>query len=66
MKRHVKKERLTVRLSSQEAADLEKAARLESGRRRENVEESTLLRELAMPRVREILAGEPALQSTGS
>jgi len=62
-KRHVKKERLTVRLSSQDAGDLEKAARLESTRRGEIVEQSQLLRELAMPRVREIIAGEPVLQS---
>ncbi len=66
MKRHVKKERLTVRLSSQDAADLAKAASLESRRRREIVDESTLLRELAMPRVRELLAGELVLQTAGA
>jgi hypothetical protein len=30
------------------------------------VGESTLVRELAMPRVRELLAGEPVLQAAGA
>lgn len=58
MKSLVKKKRLLVRLTSQEASEVERAARLESRRRGEIVGESTLLRELAMPRVREIIAGE--------
>lgn len=57
MKSLVKKQRLLVRLTEQDAADLERAARLESRRRGELVGESTLLRELAMPRVREVLQG---------
>lgn len=56
MRRLVKKKELKLRLTTQDAADLEKAARLESQRRGEIVGESTLLRELAMPRVRELLA----------
>jgi hypothetical protein len=56
MKRLVKKKRLLVRLSPQDAADVDRAARLESRRRGEVVGESTLLRELAMPKVRELLA----------
>ncbi len=56
MKRLVKTKELKLRLSSQDAADLQKAARIESRRRGEIVGESTLLRELGMPRVRELLA----------
>lgn len=52
----VKKRRLLVRLTAQDADDLEKAARLESQRRGEIVGESTLLREVAMPAVRDLLA----------
>ena len=45
-----------VRLSEQDFADLTKAAEQESQRRRELVHEAVLLRELALPRVRELLA----------
>ena len=57
MKSLVKKRVANVRLSQQQAVDLERAAKLESARRGEIIGESTLLRELAMPRVREILQG---------
>jgi hypothetical protein len=63
MRRLVKNKELKIRLSSQDAADLEKAARMESRRRGEIVGDSTLLRELAMPRVRELLAAAPELQA---
>ena len=65
MKRLVKTKELKLRLSPQDAADLEKAARMESKRRGEIVGDSTLLRELAMPLVRELLAGEPVVQAVG-
>jgi hypothetical protein len=55
----VKKQRIAIRLSRQEAADLEQAAKLESQRRGEIVGEGTLMRELAMPLVRERLATKP-------
>lgn len=51
-----KEKRLTVRFSALELADLKRAARIETKLRQERVEESTLVRELAMPRIREILA----------
>jgi len=51
----VKKKVLMVRLNPEDAQALERAAQLESERRREIVGESTLLREFAMPRVRELL-----------
>jgi len=66
LKSLVKKKRLLVRVTSQEASEVERAARIESRRRGEIVGESTLLRELAMPRVREIIAAEQALQPTGT
>jgi electron transfer flavoprotein alpha/beta subunit len=56
MRRLVKTKELKLRLNPEDAAAVERAARLESQRRREIVGESTLLRELAMPRVRELLA----------
>jgi hypothetical protein len=62
MKRLVKKKELKLRLTAQDAADLEKAARIESRRRGEIVGESTLLRELGMPRVRELLADQQQIQ----
>lgn len=66
MRHLVKTKELKLRLTPQEAADLERAARLESRRRGELVGDSTLLRELAMPRVRKILAEAQALQPTGT
>lgn len=54
MPRPVKSNEMKVRLTDQDAADLEKAARLETARRGELVGESTLLREVAMPRIRQI------------
>ncbi len=66
MRRLVKTKELKLRLTAQEASDLERAARIESRRRGELVGESTLLRELAMPRVRKIVAAETALQPTGT
>lgn len=62
MRQLVKKHQVHVRLSPQEAAHLERAAHLESKRRGEIVGAATLLRELAMPRVREIVrsVGEAA------
>lgn len=65
MRSLVKKRPLFIRLTSQEAADVERAARIESRRRGELVGRSTLVRELAMPRVREIVAADPALQAAG-
>jgi len=56
MKAIVKKHAVQVRLSDQDAADLARAARIEARKRGELVGDATLLRELAMPRVREILA----------
>lgn len=56
MRRPVKNKTLMVRLRGQDMADVERAAKLETQRRGEIVGESTLLRELAMPRVREIVA----------
>jgi len=53
----VKTRKYHVRITGQEADDLEKAVRLERRRRGDpTVGGATLLRELAMPRVREILA----------
>lgn len=66
MRHLVKTKELKIRLTSQEAADLERAARIESRRRGEIVGESTLLRELAMPRVRKLLADAATLQPTGT
>ncbi len=52
----VKTRKYHVRLTNQEAEDLEKAARLERQRRGDpTVGGATLLRELAMPRVRDLL-----------
>lgn len=65
MRHLVKTKELKVRLTAQEASDLERAARIEGRRRGELVGESTLLRELAMPRVRKLLA-EASLQPTGT
>lgn len=56
MKALVKKHAVQVRLSDQDAADLARAARLETRKRGELIGEATLLREFAMPRVREVLA----------
>lgn len=56
MRSLIKKNRLVIRLTAVDAVDLGRAARLESKRRGEVVGESTLLRELAMPKVRELLA----------
>lgn len=44
-----------VRLTQQDMDDVTECARLESERRGEIVHESALLRELSMPRVRELL-----------
>jgi hypothetical protein len=55
MRALVKKHAVQVRLSDRDAADLAKAARVETKRRGEIVGDATLLRELAMPRVRELL-----------
>lgn len=55
MKSLVKKRRLLIRLTQEDADALEKAARWVSRQRRQIVGESTLLREIAMPRVREII-----------
>lgn len=60
MRRLVKSKELKVRLSPQDATELERAARAESRRRGELVGESTLLRELAMPHIRKIVAAEQA------
>lgn len=59
MKTLVKKKSVFVRLNRQDAIDLEKAAQLESQRRGEIVGAATLLRELGMVRVRELLAATP-------
>lgn len=56
MRRLVKSKELKMRLTPQDAADLERAAKVESRKRGELVGESTLLRELAMPHVRQIVA----------
>lgn len=55
MKALVKKHKVQVSLNAEDAEALARAARLETGRRREQVGEATLLRELAMPRIRELL-----------
>lgn len=55
MKRSVKPRDLKIRLRRKDRNVLEKAARIETARRGIEVGESTLLRELAMPRVREIV-----------
>lgn len=51
-----KKNRITIRFSDEQAALLEKAARRESERRRERVDESTLARELIVRGAEQILA----------
>jgi hypothetical protein len=57
MKTLVKSKKYHVRVTGQEAEDLEKAVRLERRRRGDaTVGAATLLRELAMPKVRELLA----------
>jgi hypothetical protein len=56
----IKKHAVMLRLNDQDAADLKRAAALESTRRGEIVPESVLLRDLAMPKVRELLAAEAA------
>jgi len=56
VKRLVKKNSLFVRLNDQDAADVKKAAAIESRRRGEIVGEATLVRELAMPLIRDIVA----------
>jgi hypothetical protein len=56
MKSLVKKAEFKVKLNREDAADLRRLMELESQRRREIVGGGTLLRELAMPRVRELLA----------
>ena len=52
----VKKHKIQVSLNSEDAEALQRLTKLETQRRRELVGEATLLRELAMPRVRELLA----------
>lgn len=52
--------RLTVRFSPVQLADLDSAAKIESQRRGEIVEPSTLLRELCMSAVRDILDSPPS------
>lgn len=62
MKALVKTRTYHVRVTGQEAADLEKAVRLERRRRGDpTVGGGTLLREFAMPRVREVIAAEQAV-----
>jgi len=56
MRSLVKKARITVRLSSEQARKLSEAAQRESRRRGELVDESTLLRELGMAAVEQLLA----------
>jgi hypothetical protein len=56
MKSLVKTQRLVIRLSRREALDVVRAAEGESRRRGELVGAATLMRELAMPHVRELLA----------
>ena len=57
MRTLVKTRKYHVRVTDREAEDLEKAARLERRRRGDpTVGGATLLREFAMPRVRELLA----------
>lgn len=56
MRSLVKKEILGVRLGKAERAELERAAKLASQKRGEIVWPSTLLREIGMQRVRELLA----------
>lgn len=59
MPRSVKRD-LKIRLRAKDRAVLERAARIESDRRGAQIGASTLLREIAMPRVREIAASEEA------
>jgi hypothetical protein len=56
MKRPVKSKTVQVRLNPRDWAALTKAARLESEQRHEIVGESTLVREIVMPVVRDRLA----------
>lgn len=60
MKSLVKRTAVRVRLTDQETRDLKQAAQRESVRRGEIVGNSTLLRELAMERVREIVGSPEA------
>lgn len=53
----LKSERITVRFSPEQIARIEKASEIEGRRRGEMVDAGTLLRELTMPRVDEIIAG---------
>lgn len=55
MRRVVKNHRVQVSLNATDAADLGRLVKIETQRRGELIGEATLLRELAMPRVRELL-----------
>lgn len=56
MKSLRKRKRITVRFTDEQARKIDQAADLESRRRREAVDPSTLVRELVLPRVDAILA----------
>ena len=63
MKALVKTRKVQVSLNAEDAEALRRAARLETARRRELVGEATLLREFAMPRIRELVAVAAAAQA---
>lgn len=52
----IKKMRLTIRLSKAEFETIKRAAQITQAERGERVDESALVRELAMPRIRKIVA----------
>lgn len=54
--KHTKENDVLVALSDRDFADLTRAAAIQSNARGEQVGRATLLRELGMPRVRELLA----------
>jgi hypothetical protein len=62
-KRLHKTDRLTIRLTPAQARDIDQAARLESDRRGEVVDPSTLVRELVVKAVSRILASQPTADS---
>ena len=62
MGRHSKNVKLMVRLTREQRDKLTRAARIETERRRETVDLSTLLRELAMAEIDRILAEVAQLQ----
>lgn len=64
MSRLYKKERITVRMSSEQLGRLDRAAKIESRRRGEAVEPSQLFRETAMRGVDEIIATEEVKATT--